>query len=183
MDIVAKIVAIDELLSSHEMPHAFGGALALAWCTQQARGTIDIDLNLFLSSGRVNDVRDVLGTIVEFSDAQFEQLAFDGQVRLYWDQVPVDLFLNTTEFHEQLADRVRYETFAGRSVPFLSCTDLAVFKCLFNRSKDWVDIEEMVAMRSVDVDIVLGVLVRYLGGDDERVERLRTMITQRPIDD
>jgi len=31
-------------LDDADVPHAFGGALALAWCTQRARGTIDIDL-------------------------------------------------------------------------------------------------------------------------------------------
>ena len=37
-----KIVAIHKALASAKLPHAFGGALALAWCTERARGTIDI---------------------------------------------------------------------------------------------------------------------------------------------
>ena len=37
-------------------PHAFGGALALAWCTERARGTIDIDLNVFVDGSRAREV-------------------------------------------------------------------------------------------------------------------------------
>ncbi len=45
----AKIVALHKALERAHLPHAFGGALALAWCTQRARGTIDIDVNIFVS--------------------------------------------------------------------------------------------------------------------------------------
>ena len=43
-----KIVEIHRALDAADLPHAFGGALALAWCTARARGTIDIDLNVFV---------------------------------------------------------------------------------------------------------------------------------------
>ena len=46
--------------------------------------------------------------------------------------------------------------------------DLAVFKAFFNRTKDWADLEEMAAAGTLDVDAVVGVLVRYLGADDQR---------------
>lgn len=59
---------------------------------------------------------------------------------------------------------------------FLGCSDLAVFKAFFDRSKDWVDLEEMLAVGSLDIDRVLGVLSRYLGATDHRVERLRAML-------
>ena len=71
--------------------------------------------------------------------------------------------------------RVVVHEFAGASIPFLACSDLSVFKAFFNRSKDWVDLEEMIAARTLDIDRTLGVLVRYLGADDERVARLREL--------
>jgi hypothetical protein len=40
---------------------------------------------------------------------------------------------------------------------------------------DWADLEEMAAAGSLDVEAVLGVLVRYLRGDDPRVGRLRAL--------
>jgi hypothetical protein len=93
-----------------------------------------------------------------------------------WDGVPVDIFLSTTEFHAAASRRTHLERFGGEEVPFLDCSDLAVFKAFFDRSKDWVDLEEMVAAGTLDVDRVLGVLVRYLGGADERIERLRRLV-------
>ena len=41
--LVERIVALHLALVKARLPHAFGGALALAWCTERARGTIDID--------------------------------------------------------------------------------------------------------------------------------------------
>lgn len=54
-------------------------------------------------------------------------------------------------------------------------SDLAVFKAFYNRTKDWADLEEMIAIRSLNVDQTIGVLLRYLGEDDERVERFRAL--------
>ena len=96
----------------------------------------------------------------------------DGQARLWWDDTPVDLFLNTTPFHDAVGERIRHEPFGGTTVPFLGCSDLAVFKAFFDRTKDWADLEEMQAAGTLDADRVVGVLARYLGPDDPRIARL-----------
>ena len=175
MNLPGQIVRIHEALTKAALPHAFGGALALAWCTQRARGTIDIDVNIFVGTAAAADVLAGLPRSVAHSDADLAALHTDGQARLWWDTTPVDVFLNTTEFHEEAAGRARLEPFAGRSIPFLACDDLAVFKAFFNRSKDWVDLEEMIAVDSLDINRVVGVLDRYLGSDDERIDRLRSL--------
>lgn len=174
--IIDKIVIISRRLTDHSIPHAFGGALALAWCTEQARGTVDIDVNVFVEPSATDAVLDSLGDEITCTADQRAELIRDGQVRLWWDTTPVDLFLNTTEFHAQVAVRAQDHAFNGADVPFLSCTDLAVFKAFFNRTKDWADIEAMIEMRTLDVDRVIGVLTRYLGGDDERVERFLKLV-------
>ena len=94
---------------------------------------------------------------------------------LWWETTPVDIFLDTTDFHLQAAQRRQFHDFGGRQIPFLGCSDLAVFKAFFNRTKDWADLEEMIAIGSLNVDQTLGVLVRYLGEDDDRVDRLRSL--------
>ena len=53
MNLVEKISACHESLTVADIPHAFGGALALAWCTGSARGTIDIDVNLFVGKDQI----------------------------------------------------------------------------------------------------------------------------------
>jgi len=173
--IVDKILVISEALDSQRLPHAFGGALALAFCTERARGTIDIDVNVFVTPDQAGRVVRSLSPPVSHSDQDLAVLERDGQIRLWWEQTPVDLFLDTTDFHTQVAQRRQIHEFGGRLIPFLGCSDLAVFKAFSNRTKDWADLEEMIAIRSLNIDQTLGVLVRYLGEDDERVERLRSL--------
>jgi hypothetical protein len=170
-----KLVDLHHALLATELPHAFGGALALAWCTADARGTRDIDVNVLVGPDQVPTVVAALPDEVEVSDRDLHVLRQDGQARLWWGRTPVDVFLNTTEFHDELADRVRHEPFHGAVLPFLDCSDLAVFKAFFSRSRDWVDLEEMVRAGALDVERVLGTLVRHLGGDDPRIERLRRL--------
>ena len=168
-----KIVALH--LAFDGIPHAFGGALALAWCTQRARGTIDIDLNLFVRPPAASRAFAALPSGVAWTDTDVAAIERDGQVRVWWGSTPLDLFFNTTEFHEQVAERTRIEPFLGERVPFLSCRDLAVFKAFFDRTKDWADLEEMTAAGCLDVEAVIGVLAVHLGGDDHRIERLRAL--------
>ena len=173
--LVEKIVAIHAALDDAEIPHAFGGALALAWCTQRARGTIDIDLNVFVDRSRTAQLLAALPGGIAWSDADRALIERDGQVRLWWAETPVDVFVNTTEFHEQVAQRCRREPFAGVDIPFLACVDLAVFKAFFDRTKDWADLEEMAAAGTLDTDRVVGILTHYLGAPEARVERLRAI--------
>jgi hypothetical protein len=174
--LVEKIVAIHRGLHAADVPHAFGGALALAWCTQRARGTIDIDLNIFVSASQAPAALRGLPKDVAVADADLALLAAHGQARLWWDGTPVDIFMNTTEYHERARDRLRWEEFAGAHIPFLGCDDLAVFKAFYARTKDWADLEEMVAAGTLDVDRVVGVLVRYLGAEDRRISRLVKLV-------
>ena len=175
-----KIVAVHDALDDAGHAHAFGGALALAWCTEQARGTIDIDVNVFVDAAEAAAVVAGLPAEVTATDDELDRLRRDGQIRLWWDATPVDVFLNTDRFHEEAAARIRWEDFGGHRLPFLSCTDLAVFKAFFDRTKDWADLEAMAEVGSLDLDRVVGVLVRRLGVDDHRIDRLRALDTIEP---
>ena len=170
-----KMVRLHQALERKYIAHAFGGALALAWCTQQARATIDIDINIFILPDDVEILVAALPNKIEVTKQQSLALSRDGQARLMWDRTPIDLFLNTTTFHDEAAKRVRHEMFAGAKLPFLSCRDLAVFKTFFNRTRDWADLEEMQAAGTLDVRGVTSELLEYLGEDDPRIMRLRLL--------
>lgn len=176
MDLPERIVALHLALDAGSVPHAFGGALALAWCTQQARGTIDVDINIFVPPAEVDQVIAALPAGVAWSDDDIAAIQRDGQVRLWWDRTPVDLFFSTTEFHDQAMGRVRREPFLAHQLPFLSCSDLAVFKAFFDRTRDWADLEDMAEAGTLDVPTVLAVLIEHLGPDDHRVGRLHALI-------
>jgi hypothetical protein len=167
-----KMLAVHEHLAGAGIDHAFGGALALAWCTQQARGTIDLDVNIFVGPERTDDALAALPPSVVATPEDRALLTRDGQARLWWGTTPIDIFLNTTEFHEAVAARVRWEPFGDVDLPFLACEDLAVFKAFFNRTRDWADLEAMREAGTLDVPAVAGVLAMHLGGGDERIARL-----------
>lgn len=171
-ELAEKIVAIHDALSARSIRHAFGGALALAWCTGRARATIDIDINVFVGPSESESVLAALPSGIEYDAKTLTMLRKDGQVRCWWQKTPIDIFLNSTEFHQQLDLRAKNEPFYGRNIPFLSCTDLAVFKAFFNRSRDWADLEEMAAANTIDIDCVTRTLRYYLGEDDPRIEKL-----------
>ena len=175
MDLVEKILALHHALASANIPHAFGGALALAWCTSSARGTIDIDMNVFAGRDAIRHVLQCLPRGVTWSDTDVQRLEVDLQHRLWWESTPIDLFFNSTDFHEQLLSRIRLERFAGHSLPFLCCRDIAVFKVFFDRTKDWADLEAMRDAGTLDIDFVAGIISHYLGSDDPRLGRLRSL--------
>lgn len=173
MSILAqRLLAIDAALAS--IPHAFGGAIALAYCTGEPRATIDLDLNVFIDAGQWQSAVDVLPPKVQVTADNRRELDQTGQTRCWWDRTPIDLFLNTHPFHEIAASRVRHVPFAGQSIPVLDCTSLAVFKAFFNRTKDWADLEAMAEADQLDVDTVRAFLKDLLG-DDPRLERLSAM--------
>ena len=175
LGIPEKMVLLHEALRATDVPHAFGGALALAWCVREVRATMDIDINVFLSIGELDRFVALLPDDVRCGPTEIELLRRDGQARLQWGRHPLDVFLNTTPFHEQAAQRVPLEPLVGTDLPFLACQDLAVFKAFFDREKDWVDLAAMADAGALDVAAVCGVLVEYLGSADPRVERVRLL--------
>jgi hypothetical protein len=54
----------------------------------------------------------------------------------------------------------------------LGPVELAVFKVMFDRTRDWADIEAMVERGTVDLDAVRAALLTMLDAGDERFERL-----------
>lgn len=47
-----RLLAVHDALDAAELPHAFGGAIALAYCTEEPRGTRDLDVNVFVDPTR-----------------------------------------------------------------------------------------------------------------------------------
>ncbi len=66
----------------------------------------------------------------------------------------------------------------GESIQILSAEDLVVFKVIFNRDKDWSDVEEMLYALAGDLeaDYVLTWLRRILDAGDPRLERFEQLL-------
>lgn len=168
---VEKVESLHRALADGAVRHAFGGALALAYYTHDPRATADVDLNISLTADRAAAVFSLLPSGVAWTDTDVTRTAADEQVRLWWGRTPVDLFFRASPFHDGVAERTRWHPFASTSLPFLAADDLAVFKALFDRPKDWLDIAEMQTAGSIDL-VGIAATVRSLVGDDPRVDRL-----------
>ncbi len=171
-----RLIAIHDALSRARLPHAFGGAIALAYCTEEPRGTRDLDVNVFVHPDLAKDVFAALPDGVTRSAAELARTEADGQIRLWWQDTPVDIFLNVHRFHDEVAKGVREVPFSGRLIPVLGCTALAVFKALLSRTKDWADIEEMVAMGEMSLEDALAWVVEIVGSDDPAAARMRALM-------
>lgn len=172
--LVDQVVAIREALDATDIPWAFGGALALAYATNEPRGTRDIDVNVFVPSAQARRVFRTFPREVRHRQDDVDAAKRDDQVRLYWGHTPVDVFFAADEFHQEVASRCRVVPFAGRTIRVLSAEDLTVFKAMFDRPKDWVDIATMVESGSLDVEVAAARLESLLPGD-ARVQRLRRL--------
>jgi len=171
-----QLLAVHDGLDAAGIAHAIGGAIALGYCVLEPRGTRDVDVNVFVGPERAREVFAAMPEGVELSGAQLEQAERDGQVRLRWGITPVDLFLSVLPFHDRIETHVRHVPFEGRTIPVLDCTGLAVFKAMFARPRDWVDIEAMVEARSLDIEEAIG-WIREMVGDDERIAKLNALRT------
>jgi hypothetical protein len=167
-----QVLALHRALSAHDLPHAFGGAIALAYATNDPRGTSDIDVNVFVPVEEAERVLQALPAGVSVPGGTAETIARDGQVRLWWDETPVDLFLDYAPVHADAAAHRRTVPFEGAEIPVLGPVELAVFKVMFDRLRDWGDIEEMLRSGTLDVAAVRGSLATMLAPDDHRFARL-----------
>ncbi len=173
----AKIVAVHEMLDSLRVPHQFGGAIALAWY-RSPRATTDIDINVTLSPAEAEPVLGALAHLgVSIAASDRAAIERDGQARLDWEGSYLDVFFATLELHQEMATRSREVAFGPVSIPILSPEHLIVCKAIFDRPKDWVDIEEIVAWGTgVDEAVVLRWIDELLGADSAQHERLAGLL-------
>jgi hypothetical protein len=172
MRLEEKLVALHEGLAAKRVPHAFGGAIALAYWTPNPRGTSDIDVNIFLPEDRCRPALDALPGGIAQPAATEQTIIRDGQIRLHWDDTPVDLFFDNVPIHADAASHRQVVPFEGVRIPILGPVELAVFKAMFARTQDWADIEKMLAARTLDATAVREVLATMLGDEDPRFARL-----------
>lgn len=172
MTLPERVLALHRALARRRIPHAFGGAIALAYWTLDPRGTSDIDLNVFVPAERNDSALDALPPGVARPAGTSERLARDGQARLWWDETPIDLFFDYVPIHAEAARHRHTVPFSGARIPILGPVELTVFKAMFDRTRDWADIEAMVAARTVDIDAARDALASMLDPADERFARL-----------
>lgn len=167
-----KIVALDELLDASRVPHAFGGAFAIGFYGEP-RMTLDIDVNVFVSPERW---RRIAAALAELNIEPESQPDKSAKAVLRWESNPVDVFFSQDELHDEMRRAARRAPFAGTAVPVVSPEHLIVRKAMLDRTKDWLDIEQiLVATSPLDLDEIETWLERMVGPRDERRARFQAM--------
>lgn len=177
-----KVTAIHKALDEAKVPHAIGGALALAYYAEP-RATVDVDINVFVPTDRWPEICEALAPLGIDVDANVDDLNRDGQVRLWWDRNPVDLFFSYDPFHDAMRGSARKVPFNDGTISILSPEHLAICKAMFDRPKDWIDIEQiLVATEPFDLGEVEDWLERMAGEDNPRMKKLAEVKAELSLD-
>ena len=166
-------------LDASSIPYAIGGALAFGlW--GDPRGTHDVDINLFVDHAGLDRALDVLqsaGVDIDRGAATRADLAGDMIVGWY-SGMRVDLFTPSVPFSwEAMKSVVRVKGPMGEAA-YLSAEAIAIFKLLFFRPKDLLDIEKLMVVQGADLDVayIRRWIVDMMGEDDERTKALDELI-------
>jgi hypothetical protein len=172
------VVAIDLALTAAKVPHAIGGAIAYAYYAEP-RVTIDIDVNVFVPTKRWPEVREALAELGVDVATDEAALTRDGQVRLWWGRIAVDLFFSYDPFHDEMEGATRRVPFGDGRISILGPEHLMICKATFDRPKDWLDIEAMLAFTEpLDIELIRSWLTRMVGPGDERLQNLDALVAR-----
>jgi len=183
-DPAALAVQFGTALEAADVAYAIGGAIAYGFWGVP-RGTRDLDINLFVvADGGAAAIAALVGAGLEIdATAALRSGAERGDARGAYQGVPIDLFFVSIPLHESAARRTSEVPLLGSTIRILSAEDLTVFKLLFFRGKDIVDVERLVAVQGGRLDraYVRDWLVDCVGADDVRVARWDAICAALPV--
>jgi hypothetical protein len=172
-----------EMLESQHFSYALGGALAFSvWAVPRA--TADIDLNIWCSPDRIEETVGLLyaaGVGGPEKGIAIKQAEEDGVAYVSWQGIRLDVFVPSIPFYDEAyRTRVRAEVPDIGAAWVLSKEALCVFKMLFFRLKDILDVEKLIAVQreDLDSDFVVTQLAEMLGEEDERVLKFKSLIAE-----
>lgn len=173
------IVRVDRTLTAHGIDHGFGGALALA-AAGAVRATADVDVNVFVQEAdheRLLDALEASGAGLD-RDSSLRRMIERADLQVKIGEVRLDVFLPFDPFHDAVRARLREAPLEGTPVRVISPEDLIVFKVLFDRPKDWVDLATLSRVRAGDLESTyLWFWVdRLLEQEDPRRGRLQSIV-------
>ncbi|KAJ3159061.1 hypothetical protein HDU86_001960 [Geranomyces michiganensis] len=142
--------ALGRILDRAQMPYAIGGALSFSfWAVP--RTTFAVDFNYFTVP---DDAGQMLKAIEEHAPITDEYgvvlkstaIPCDGPIiRFWWKGTKIEAFGPTIPvFSQQALERARRVNVLGTSLSVLSAEAIAVFKLIFGRPKDWVDLQALI---------------------------------------
>jgi hypothetical protein len=147
------VIAVHTTLAEEGVAHGFGDALALGYVIEP-RGTVDVDVCVFLPESDLNRIDAALGRLgLERTTAEGPPIA--GERYVSPDHpFSVDVFPAVDARYDRIEQRLVTHLFGADPVelPFLSPEDVVLFKLSFGRTKDWQDLT-LVGEAGVDLDV------------------------------
>ncbi len=181
-DLTAATSQLVHALEASPLVYALGGALANAvWGVPRA--TLDIDLNIWCETSLLPETLARLLSIGVEGDLEtaVARAAADGVAYLRWQGIRLDVFVPSIPFYDEaLRTRVRIDVPDLGPTWVLSAEALCVFKLLFFRPKDLIDIEKIARVRgpALDSQYVLDEVRAMVGDDDPRVARWTDILSR-----
>lgn len=170
-------------LEAANCEYALGGAIALGFWSEP-RGTLDVDVTLYLpvdDPRRCTTLLEQIGCVFDrertetmLAEHTFCQVQFLG--------MRLDVFLPMSSFYE-LAKARRREVPMGRRRAYIwDAETLCVFKMMFFRLKDFVDIQSMLRSQgpSLDRDWIRSALLELYGKWDPRIGQWDELAAETP---
>ncbi len=183
--VTGVVIGLIDTLETSGETYAFGGAIALAaW--SEPRATADVDVILWIGEERIDRAIQLIraaGVIVDPEVAR-AQVTERGMFVGMAGHVRVDVFVPSIPFYSVAEQRRVATTIAGRATWVHSAEVLAVFKLLFFRPKDLLDVERMLQIqgRAFDRGFVRQALLDMVDNDDPRVEKWDAMTARNPVE-
>ena len=173
-DVVEVALQLAHFLKSRDVEYAFGGALALGFWAAP-RGTLDVDLTLFVSADEPDECVSVLqdGRCDVIRTDAISSLHEHGFCRVKFRGFQLDVFVPTISFYETAKNRRKSVTLSGAKVKIWDAETLCVFKMMFFRLKDLADVEQIIDVQGTELDtqFVLDQITQIHGQRDPRVVR------------
>jgi hypothetical protein len=167
---IAKQLA--EQFQARDQEYALGGAIALGYWGAP-RGTVDVDITLYLPPDRPSDCVWLLQEIgCKFSTTEATQsLREHGFCRVKLSGVDVDIFLPIVPFYEAARTRRKRVELGDQPIIIWDAESLTVFKMMFFRRKDLADVEQILRTQGKQFDRpwVREELVKIYGNSDPRI--------------
>lgn len=177
----ATITELTRALEAADIPFALGDPVAM-FPFAGSRVSSNLDVYVFEPSDEPLAALQALGAFDErFMALEARRSVREtGQARAERDGLSVDVFFQDIPFLETAEARTRDVHFRGMKLRVLASEDLTIAKALFNRRKDWKDIEQLLYVqgRAFDHAYARNWLIEMVGNADQRVLELDLLVTQ-----
>ena len=183
-DTLTIAVVVAKVFKDANIPYAIGGALACGvWSVP--RGTMDVNMNVFVLRDSTSSIRDVLDLLenngVLFCDKNHELISKETCLTTIRDGSDLNgmlgltcldiFFSNDSPSDLTLLAKQRRELvdIGTEKISFLSAESIAIFKLLSKKSKDVGDLEKLFCTQrsTLDFKYIESILLQQEHEDDE----------------